>query len=373
MSLIFRYLAKETYMTMIAVTSILVLIFMSHQFVHYLSDAAGGRLTPQAVLQMMCIQVPLLLGFMLPLGLFIGILLTYGRLYVDNEMTILTACGISKKQILFISTILAAIITSLVTVIMFWVEPAMAKYRNQIIAKAAISSPIEKVSPGRFQLVGNWILYSEGISRDRQVMGNVFAAELPRVDTAGVGYPPLDVITAKRAYQKKTPNKETFIVLAQGQRYEGTPGKNKYQIARFDEYGVRLPNKSPELGKKEEYMSLRSLWHERHQNRMAAAELHWRIAMPVSVMILTLFAVPLSEVKPRKGRFAQIIPAIAIYIAYTDLLFLGRAWIEKSQIPASLGLWWIHGSVLLLAMIVLYYRLPLKMPPASGSPEQVCR
>lgn len=357
MGLIFRYLAKETYTTMFAVTSILVLIFMSHQFVHYLSDAAGGRLTPQAVLQMMCIQIPLLLGFMLPLGLFIGILLSYGRLYVDNEMTILTACGISKAQILGMSLILSAVVTSLVTLIMFWVEPAMAKYRNEIIAKAAISSPIEKVSPGRFQLVGDWILYSESISRDRQVMANVFAAQLPRVDTAGVGYPPLDVITARKAFQKKSPNKETFIVLANGHRYQGTPGKNKYQIAEFGEYGVRLPNKTPNLGKQEEFMSFSDLWKVRKSNPIAAAEIQWRIAMPISVLILTLFAVPLSEVKPRKGRFAQILPAIVIYIAYTDLLFLGRAWIEKSKIPATLGLWWIHGTVLLLAFVVLYFKL----------------
>lgn len=369
MGLIFRYLAKETYTTMLAVTSILVLIFMSHQFVHYLGDAAGGRLTPQAVFQMMCIQVPLLLGFMLPLGLFIGFLLTYGRLYVDNEMTILIACGISKKQILIMSLLLAAVVTMLVAIIMFWVEPSMAKYRNQIIAKAAISSPIEKVSPGRFQLVGDWILYSEAISRDRHVMGNVFAARLPAVDKAGLGYPPLDIVTARRAYQKKMTNKETFIVLANGHRYEGIPGRNKYQIASFDEYGVRLPNKTPNIGKQEEFLSFSQLWQERKKNPIAQAEIQWRIAMPISVIILTLFAVPLSEVKPRRGRFAQILPAIVIYIAYTDLLFLGRAWIEKSKISASLGLWWIHGSVLLLALIILYFKLPFTFSKAKQKRE----
>src|SRR5262245_36722931 len=103
MKLIFRYLAKETYSTMLAVTGIFVLIFMSHQFVGYLGDAAGGRLTVQAVIELMFLQVPLLLGFIVPLGLFIGILLVYGRLHVDNEMTILTACGVSKRQLLSIS------------------------------------------------------------------------------------------------------------------------------------------------------------------------------------------------------------------------------------------------------------------------------
>src|SRR5262245_17595175 len=136
MGLIFRYLAKEVYVTMLAVTSILVLIFMSHQLVHYLGDAAGGRLTSQAVLQMMCIQVPLLLGFMIPLGFFLGTLLSYGRLYVDNEMTILTACGVSKMQIVKKSFALGAFTTMVVAILMIWVEPKMAWYRDRIIARA---------------------------------------------------------------------------------------------------------------------------------------------------------------------------------------------------------------------------------------------
>lgn len=359
MALIFRYLAKETYTTMLAVTSILVLIFMSHQFVHYLGDAAVGRLTPKAVLQLMCIQIPLLLGFMLPLGLFLGILLSYGRFYVDNEMTILTACGISKGQILKMSLMFASLVTLMVAVIMWWVEPTMAKHRNEIIAKAAASSPIERIAPGRFQLVGDWILYTEGITRDRQKMSKVFAANIPKPDITGLGFPSLDVVTAEHAFEKKTDN-NSFIVLANGHRYLGVAGRNKYQIVKFDEYGVRLPGKLPEANKKEEYMSIVELLKQRTLNRMASAELQWRMAMPISVIVLTFFAVPLSEVKPRKGKFSHLFPAIVIYITYTDLLFLGRAWIESGKLPAEIGMWWIHGSMLLFALGIIYVKLPLR-------------
>lgn len=355
MGLIFRYLARETYLTMLAVTSILVLIFMSHQFVHYLGDAAVGRLTPKAVFQMMCIQVPLLLGFMIPLGLFIGILLSYGRLYVDNEMTVLTACGLSKCELLVKSIGFATVITVLVTILMLFVEPKMAWYRDKIIAKAIASSPIEKISPGRFQEIGNWVLYTEGVTRDHQKMTHVFAAMIPKKKDDKE--PLLDVVVADKAYQKISALKETYIVLDNGYRYLGSAGKNNYQIIQFKQYGVRLPDKDVDMGKLEEFMSFTELWKERKKNKNAAAELQWRMSMPISVLILTLFAVPLSEVKPRHGRFAQILPAIVIYIIYTDLLFLGRAWIEKDRISASLGLWWIHGLMLLLALSILYFKV----------------
>ena len=80
--------------------------------------------------------------------------------------------------------------------------------------------------------------------------------------------------------------------------------------------------------------------------------LQWRLAMPISVILFTLLAFPLSEVKPRSGKFARLFPAILIYIAYADLMFLGRAWIHRGAINPVLGLWWIHGAALLLALLL---------------------
>ena len=36
----------------------------------------------------------------LPLGLFLGILLAYGRLYLDSEMTVLSATGMSDRKLI---------------------------------------------------------------------------------------------------------------------------------------------------------------------------------------------------------------------------------------------------------------------------------
>ena len=97
--IIARYLHREILRSTLVITGILLLIFICNQFVRYLSDAAIGRLTGHAVLEMMLIQVPLLAGFMLPLGFFLGLLLSCGRLYAEREMTILSSCGVSQWQL----------------------------------------------------------------------------------------------------------------------------------------------------------------------------------------------------------------------------------------------------------------------------------
>src|SRR3989339_1603867 len=98
--LIFRYISKEIYSGMLATTLVLLLIFMLNQLVHYLNQAATGEITTRALFQIMSLQVPLLLGYLLPLGLYIGIFIALGRMYADQEMTVLASCGFSSTRLL---------------------------------------------------------------------------------------------------------------------------------------------------------------------------------------------------------------------------------------------------------------------------------
>src|SRR5262245_51842647 len=98
--IIARYLSREIALTLFAITGILLITFLSNQLVHYLNQVAVGKFAHTALLALMAIEIPHLLSILLPLALFLSILLAYGRLYADNEMTVLHACGLSDKQIL---------------------------------------------------------------------------------------------------------------------------------------------------------------------------------------------------------------------------------------------------------------------------------
>ncbi|HEY0960827.1 MAG TPA: LptF/LptG family permease, partial [Pseudomonadales bacterium] len=72
------------------------------------------------------------------------------------------------------------------------------------------------------------------------------------------------------------------------------------------------------------------------------AELQWRLSLVVLIPVLALLAVPLSRVSPREGRFARIVPAILVYIAYFALLLAARDRLADGELPPVVGLWWIH-------------------------------
>ncbi len=352
-----RYLNKETLTTMFAVTGILIFILMCNQFARYLNDAANGRMSAYAVMQMMSLQIPLLAGFMIPLGLYIGILLSYGRLYADSEMTILLGSGISRWQLLGITFMGAAFATLLSAVLMIWVEPQMAWYRDHIISQGLNASPLERVSPGRFQVIDKkLIFYVDSLSRDKTKLEQVFVAEIPK-DRSAEKKQIYNVITAKSAHQVVHPrSKEAFVEFNEGHRYIGEPGANDYQIIDYKKYGVRIPQLTGKMKTLEEFMPTRDLWREQARNKLAAAELQWRLSMPISVMILALIAVPLSRVRPRQGRYAKLVPAILIYMVYMDLMFVSQSWVQKGIVSSTIGMWWVHGLMLCVGIALQYER-----------------
>ncbi len=83
------------------------------------------------------------------------------------------------------------------------------------------------------------------------------------------------------------------------------------------------------------------------------AELHWRVALPTMCIVLTLLAVPLSRLNPRQGRYARVWLAVVIYFVYSNLISAGKVWIAHGTVPESVGLWWTHAAVILLALAVI--------------------
>ena len=107
----------------------------------------------------------------------------------------------------------------------------------------------------------------------------------------------------------------------------------------------------------QESMTTLSLWKNSSDSSVRnanLAELAWRIALPVSVILLSLLAFSLSEVKPRQGRYAKLFPAVLIYTVYANLIFINRSWMTRGVISPELGMWWPHALLALITALLLY-------------------
>jgi len=81
---IFRYLTNDVLSHTAAVAFILFLVVFSGRFIKYLAEAAVGDLTADVLLPVMLFKLPSFFELILPLSLFIGILLSLGRLYAES-------------------------------------------------------------------------------------------------------------------------------------------------------------------------------------------------------------------------------------------------------------------------------------------------
>ncbi len=355
--IISRYLIKEVCYALLAVTLVLLLVFLSNQLVRFLSYAASGKIAANVLLQVMGFEISFLLALLLPLGLYLAIIATYGRLYADNELSVMQSSGFSTQRLMCLTALFASVVMLVVMVLTLWINPSVAKVKENLVSQGVASgNVINNLVPGRFQVTGDEhrVFYVESIARNHQQANNLFIAEQKKSEVEGV-LNSWTVLSAAEGYQMTDPEtKDKFVVAVNGNRYEGTPGQNAYKIIQFSKYAVRLPDQTIEITHQAQEVTPTSvLWQHYSDNPRNAAELQWRLSMPLSVLLLALLAIPLSYVRPRQSRYAQFLPAILIYIVYVELLFTARDWIEQKTLPIGLGLWWVHG--LLIVFIILLF------------------
>lgn len=356
--IIFRYLAREVLLSMVAVSGILLLIIMSGRFVKYLSQAAAGKLAPEVLFAIMGYRLPGFLELVLPLGLFIAILLAYGRLYMDSEMTVLSACGMSQKRLLGYTLMPGVVVAAIVALLSLYVSPLGAERSDLLLNEQKQRSEFDHLSPARFQATqgGTGVTYARQISEDRTELRNVFMAEMASRDK-GKKDPAdneLAVILAESGEQyidEKTGQR--YLLLRNGYRYTGRPGELEYEEIKFDRYAQYLaPMEDIDpYDVKSDALPTAELWQsDKLEDR---ATLQWRVSLPVLVLIVTMLAVPLSHTNPRQGRYVQMIPAILIYIIYLVSLNAARGNIEDGKLPVAVGMWAVHGVFFALAVILL--------------------
>lgn len=350
MSVILRYLSRQLLVSMIAVAGVLLLIFMSGRFIKYLAEAAAGQLSADVLFAIMGYRLPEFMQLILPLGFFIGILLAYGRMYMESEMTVLHACGMSKLDLVRLTMVSALLVTLIVAFMSLYLSPWGYKKVEDILEDQSRLTEFEMLAPGRFQALRNGlrVTYTESLSADKRELQNVFISEQhPEKDR-------MAVLLAERGTQVVDPDTGSrFIVLHEGRRYEGTPGQPDYRVIEFESYGLKISELSEGARRgKPDALTTQELFAS--SDPQLRALLHWRFALPMLVPVVALLAISLSRVNPRQGRFLKMLPAMLIYIVYLGCLIAVRKALEQQKIPEWLGMWWIHLVFAAIGVVLLF-------------------
>ncbi|MEM9101849.1 MAG: LPS export ABC transporter permease LptF [Pseudomonadota bacterium] len=359
--IIYRYLLKECIKIAISVIFVLMLIFVSQQFVRFLGDFASGDIDGLMVLQLLSLQVPVIFSFLLPLALFIGTLMGLSRLYAESELTVMRACGIGQVQIAWRSLLpasLAAVVTGALTL---FLAPWATEVQYQLMDARATASEVTLLQPGKFtrSADGSTMIYIQAIEGEQ--LENVVllqssrhhdhdkeAAQLETREEQAEHDTQIRVSTARKGQIQET-SEGALLSLFDGSHYALKPGEYQATVDTYQSLNMKLPQN---LDRKRERKQKALPTHELFVRGELEdwAEIQWRISVALSLPILVLIAIPLSRVNPRQGRFGKVLPAMILYSIYVIALLTLRSAIEKEQIPVGIGMWWVHIVMLAIAL-----------------------
>ena len=150
-----------------------------------------------------------------------------------------------------------------------------------------------------------------------------------------------------------------WLLLSGGRRYEGPLAAGRgFRSVTFEHFRAPIAVLDGTQGGDDDIAarSYAELLASPHTAERLEAQ--WRVAPLLAALVLCLTAVPLSQVSPRQGRFARLLPALLLYAIYYMLLLAVRNMINTGRFPLIPGLY----AVPLLYALAVTLPLSLSLP-----------
>lgn len=360
--LIFRYLSRQILQVMVAVTLVLLVVALTSRFIQYLGDALAGQLASDILLMLMLYRLPDFLLVILPLALFLGIILAYGRMYADNEMVILLGSGVSQRRLLLMTQAASALVVLAMALLSLQLAPWGVRNTEQIKLNQQELTEIDLIVAGQFQrfAAGTRVTYAERIASTAagRQLESVFVAM--NAEAGATGSTPRIVLAESARPQPDPASGARFMRLENVLQYEGEPGSANFRVGQFAAQLLLLPE-ATEFAPVLEEATLPTLQLWRSTDLAQRAELQWRLSIIFLIPVITLIAVPMSRVNPRQGRYSKLLPAALLYALYFVALQLCRDLVADGRLSPIIGLWWIHGVFIAIGWYLLRFPEGLRL------------
>lgn len=342
-----RYLFREILNPMLAILAVLVIIFASYLAATYLADAVLGNLPLVAVALLIAIKISISLEILLPVTLLLSVVIAFGRLYKDSEMTALASCGISSGQTLKPVLYLATVVAVAGACSSLFIRPAAFDHIYRMKARAERDMDIGLMEGGQFYELqsGTMVFFAE-----RFVQNPVRAQQ---VFIRSQGGDEIKIICAEQVRQRLDKDSgRRFLLFNKGQMVEFASQDRGGKVTDFQEatYFLDPPESALKNYKRKAASTARLMRSDQLED---IAELQWRLTTPLSTLLLALIGVPLSRTNPRKGKYARVGLAVVIFAVYYNLFVVAKTWVEEGIVAPFPGIWWVPALLAVFLLVLL--------------------
>ncbi len=293
------------------------------------------------VIRYIALQSPYFVVLSLPSGALFGSSLAVSRLARDSEITMMRMAGISVRRI-FLPIFLVGALISLIAYtfqegITSWADRESVKVLKRLWATPGDLA----IQANVFFRADNYYFYVGSVNRSGKtyILENVMVYELP----ASSGYPTLT--TARSATMKNG-----VWVLHEGTNYRIDRDGDLKLVVKFRSMKLDLRRSIADYILQEQKsprgMSIMQLREQINLLRTSGLdarsyqlEYNYKLAIPLSSLVLVLCVAPLSLKFGKSGGFMGVLIGIVVLFFYWNVILFSRVLGETGGLPPVLAGW----------------------------------
>jgi len=370
-----RHVLTETAVAGGAATGAFVFVLVAGNILTQVSSAiASGRVSGWEGLELVGLLIPGVLPYALPLGLLTGVLIAFGRMSSQQELTAMKASGRSLGRIARPALLLAGGLALLSAWLNLEIAPSANTEYRRLLLGSAKDNPASVIVPGKLnrQFPGMVIRAAE---RDGEVLRDfwlwsvdergrltqtVHAREArlaPSLNRKGEGILRVELTDAR--LEKRQPGDETFA--SPSSFIQARTTSLEFAASGVFKDGENFQRKLRWLTTSELLDAMDKGWQvapnatrkEKEQGQMlATTQLMSHLASAFSVFSLAFLAVPLAVRVGRSETFVNAAIALGVALTYY-LLTSMAAYVKDPDLRPDLLIWLPNVVVVGLAWTLL--------------------
>ncbi|MDI6764605.1 MAG: LPS export ABC transporter permease LptF [Thermodesulfobacteriota bacterium] len=341
----YLYILKEIFPIFLIGLMTFTVILLMDKILKLIELIVTRGVSLSQILMLLLFISPSFLIFTIPMAFLLGILLSFGRLSGDSEITAFKASGMSLYQ-LYLPVLLFSIGTYLLTffLVIYGLPWGNRGFKATLYLMAQSKADIEIKERVFNDVFDGFVIYVDKVPIQGKKMEGILIYDERDKEK-------VNTIFAREGFLVSDPkSQEVVLRLLSGDIHRFEPRTNIYQKMQFDTYDLRLElaKTFAAVGKKlrEHEMSIDDIKEKMEKKKSLGeditpqeVELHKRYAIPFSCLVFGLLGVPLGIQPRRSGRSYGFVLSLLILLTYYISLTASEILAIRKTIPPFLSGW----------------------------------
>ena len=367
MKIIDKYILNEVKMPIIFGVSLFTFIFLIEIIVTMMESIIVKGISIFEVVRMLTFYLPPIMSQTIPMGLFLGVMITFAKFTRNSEATAMIASGMDLKNIMRPILILTIAVTFFIFFLQESIIPRSIQKLQFFVARLAYENPVFQLTERTFiDEMDDYNIYIDKIDTKTGIANGVLVFQKDKKNkfpTILIGKEAFwensnMVITRSNFYDYDDTGKETL----KGEFESKSVPLNAYvdgisiKVDDIEAMSIRMIlNEIRASGEKEkDLIDKKEIRDARKLKRSYIVEINRKIAVPLSTIMLGLLGIFLSIGHQRSGKGANFALSICIVFAYITILNIGMVMANNGTIPVFVGVW--TPNIILLLITIHFYK-----------------